>query len=43
MLKNQNEQYHYEEDLVEQMATGKAQDRNNEKRKEPYDVPTTRE
>ena len=41
MLKNQNEQYHYEEDLVEQMATGKAQDRNNEKH--PYNVPTTTE
>ena len=39
MLKKLNEQYHYEEDLVEQMATGKAQDRNNEKH--PYNVPTT--
>ena len=26
---------------IEQKAPGKAQDRNNEKRKEPYDVPTT--
>ena len=39
--KKQNEQYHYEEDLVEQKAPGKAQDRNNEKH--PYNVPTTTE
>ena len=39
--KKQNEQYHYEEDLVEQKAPGKVQVRSNEK--QPYNVPTTTE
>ena len=32
-----NEHYHYEEDPVQQKATGKAQVKSNEKR--PYNVP----